>query len=207
MLPDPQPLTNRMHSLLTSAQADEDLRRYFGIGQPSGAALFTGRRFEHLAGGGDRPAVDNIVTADDLIAVQTLSVMIPAQGALDLLEGRLGVKLSELLHEIPNHMDMADACRRPRSAPRAAGPPPVSQGPRDGQRATDLRCRALDASPRGAPSSELHRTGTPVRWLRLRATGRTPWTGPAALSRARCRVCPGRSRVRGASGGRRGRRR
>ncbi|WP_344409347.1 DUF6308 family protein [Streptomyces viridochromogenes] len=109
MLPDPQPLANRLHCLLTSAQADEDLRRYFGIGQPSGAALFTGRRFEHLAGGGDRPAVDNIVTADDLIAVQTLSVMIPAQGALDLLEGRLGVQLSELLHEIPNHMDMADA--------------------------------------------------------------------------------------------------
>ncbi|WP_406130679.1 DUF6308 family protein [Streptomyces canus] len=35
---------------------------------------FTGSRFEHLAGGGDRQAVANVVTADDLIAVQTLSV-------------------------------------------------------------------------------------------------------------------------------------
>ncbi|WP_245936397.1 DUF6308 family protein [Streptomyces cahuitamycinicus] len=38
--------------------------------------LNTGSRFEHLAGGGDRQAVANTVTADDLIAVQTLSVRI-----------------------------------------------------------------------------------------------------------------------------------
>lgn len=37
----------------------------------------------------------NIVTADDLIALRTLSVTIPAQGALDVLEGRLGLQLSE----------------------------------------------------------------------------------------------------------------
>ncbi|MGW4757555.1 DUF6308 family protein [Streptomyces chartreusis] len=109
MLPDPHPFADRLRSLIARDQADEDLRRYFGTSQPVGAASFTGRRFEHLAGGGDRPTVANVVTADDLIAVQTLSVTIPAQGALDLLEGRLGLQLSKLLHEIPNHMDMADA--------------------------------------------------------------------------------------------------
>lgn len=95
MLPDPHPFADRLRSLLASDQADEDLRRYFGISQPAGPAPFTGRRFEHLAGGGDRPAVANVVTADDLIALQTLSVTIPAQGALDLLEGRLGLQLSK----------------------------------------------------------------------------------------------------------------
>ncbi|MFE6937526.1 DUF6308 family protein [Streptomyces chartreusis] len=65
------------------------------VSQPAGAASFTGRRFEHLAGGGDRPAVANVVTADDLIELQTLSVTIPAQGALDVLEGRLGLQVSE----------------------------------------------------------------------------------------------------------------
>ncbi|MFJ9590540.1 DUF6308 family protein [Streptomyces acidicola] len=108
MLPDPQPLISRLHPLIASDQAGEDLRRYFGIGQPPDAPSFTGARFEHLAGGGDRPATANVVTADDLIAVQTLSVTIPAEAALDLLEGRLGVQLSELLHEIPN-LDMAEA--------------------------------------------------------------------------------------------------
>lgn len=57
MLPDPQPLINRLHPVLASDQAVEELRWYFGIGQPPGAASFTGRRFEHLAGGGDRPEV------------------------------------------------------------------------------------------------------------------------------------------------------
>ncbi|MFI2040148.1 DUF6308 family protein [Streptomyces bottropensis] len=109
MLPDPQPLISRLHTLIVGDQAVEDLRRYFGIGQPPGAVSFTGRRFEHLTGGGDRPEAANAVTADDLIAVQTLSVTIPAEAALDLLEGQLGAKLSALLHEIPNHVDMAEA--------------------------------------------------------------------------------------------------
>ncbi|MBP5911736.1 MULTISPECIES: DUF6308 family protein [Streptomyces] len=109
MLPDPLPLINRLHPVLASDQAVEQLRWYFGIGQPPGAASFTGRRFEHLAGGGDRPEAANAVTADDLIAVQTLSVTIPAEAALDLLEGRLGAQLSDLLYEIPNRVDMAEA--------------------------------------------------------------------------------------------------
>ncbi|MFG2801260.1 DUF6308 family protein [Streptomyces pseudovenezuelae] len=65
------------------------------------AEPFTGSRFEHLAGGGDRQPVANLVTADDLIAVQTLSVRIPARVALDLLEGDLGLRLSELLSRVP----------------------------------------------------------------------------------------------------------
>lgn len=103
------PLARRLSSLITSDQAVLNLQRYFGTNLLHEAAPFTGSRFEHLAGGGDRQAVANVVTADDLIAVQTLSVRIPAQVALDLLEGDLGVRLSGLLSSVPFDIDMVEA--------------------------------------------------------------------------------------------------
>ncbi|WP_256725998.1 DUF6308 family protein [Streptomyces sp. IMTB 2501] len=87
----------------------DDLRRYYGVGLPSGAVPFTGGRFEHLAGEGDRPEVADRFTAEDLVAVQTLSVTVPASVALDILEGRLGTQLSGLLHAIPRDIDMVGA--------------------------------------------------------------------------------------------------
>ena len=103
------PLTHRLSSLITSDQAVSDLRRHFGTSLLQEAAPFTGSRFEHLAGGGDREPVANVVTADDLIAVETLSVRIPAQAALDLLEGDLGLRLSKLLSGVPFDVDMVEA--------------------------------------------------------------------------------------------------
>ncbi|CAL9327716.1 hypothetical protein E6R61_34815 [Streptomyces sp. LRa12] len=103
------PLGQRLHGLLSSERVVGDLRHYFGMGLPPGAVVFTGSRFEHLAGGGDRPDVADRVTAEDLVAVQTLSVTVPASVALDLLEGPLGVRLSGLLHAIPRDIDMVDA--------------------------------------------------------------------------------------------------
>ncbi|MFD8006081.1 DUF6308 family protein [Streptomyces mirabilis] len=105
----PRSLTHQLSSLITSEQAVSNLQRYFGTGLPHEAAPFTGSRFEHLAGGGDRPANANSVTADDLIAVQTLSVRIPAQAALDLLEGGLGVRVSKLLSSVRFDIDMVAA--------------------------------------------------------------------------------------------------
>ncbi|MGW2641884.1 DUF6308 family protein [Streptomyces sp. NPDC001348] len=95
--------------MLSSERVISDLRRYFGIGLPPGGMPFTGSRFEHLAGGGDRPEVADRITAEDLVAVQTLSVTVPAPVALDILEGRLGARLSGLLHAIPRDIDMVDA--------------------------------------------------------------------------------------------------
>ncbi|MEV5546426.1 DUF6308 family protein [Streptomyces sp. NPDC052309] len=86
-----------------------DLRRYFGIDLPPGGMPFTGSRFEHLAGGGDRLEVADRITAEDLVAVQTLSVTVPAPVALDILEGRLGAQLSGLLQAIPRDTDMVEA--------------------------------------------------------------------------------------------------
>ncbi|MCC9737602.1 DUF6308 family protein [Streptomyces sp. MNU89] len=103
------PLGQRLRMVLGAERVVGDLRRYFGLGLPPGTVPFTGSRFEHLAGGGDRPEVADRITAEDLIAVQTLSVTVPAPVALDILEGRLGVRLSGLLQAIPRDIDMADA--------------------------------------------------------------------------------------------------
>ncbi|MFJ5274553.1 DUF6308 family protein [Streptomyces sp. NPDC088358] len=101
------PLGQRLRVLIGAEHAVGDLRRYFGIGLPPRVSAFTGSRFEHLAGGGDRPEIADRITAEDLIAVQTLSVTIPAPVALDLLEGPLGARLSGLLAAIPTGVDLA----------------------------------------------------------------------------------------------------
>ncbi|MGW6413623.1 DUF6308 family protein [Streptomyces sp. NPDC055055] len=106
---DSSPLAQQLHELLGAGRAVDDLRRYFGIGLPPGYVAFTGSRFEHLAGGGDLPQVADRVTAEDLVAVQTLSVTVPAPVALDILEGPLGTKLSALLRDIPGDIDLVDA--------------------------------------------------------------------------------------------------
>ncbi|MFE2988644.1 DUF6308 family protein [Streptomyces sp. NPDC059262] len=109
-LPDlPHPFAERLRALVAAAGSVADLRRYFGMDRPPGVAAFTGARFEALGGGGDHPAVADTVTAEDLIAVQTLSVTVPATAALDLLEGHAGAQLSTLLRAIPRDLDMADA--------------------------------------------------------------------------------------------------
>jgi hypothetical protein len=46
---------------------------------------------------------------DRAIAVQTLSVRVPVQAALDLLEGDLGVRLSKLLSSVRFDIDMVEA--------------------------------------------------------------------------------------------------
>ncbi|WP_328768055.1 DUF6308 family protein [Streptomyces sp. NBC_00286] len=81
------PLAHRLNGLIISDHAVSDLRCCFGAGLLDEAVPFTGSRSEHLASGGGRQAVANVGTADDLIAVQTLSVRIPAQVAVELLEG------------------------------------------------------------------------------------------------------------------------
>ncbi|MET7549752.1 DUF6308 family protein [Streptomyces sp. NPDC005479] len=105
----PSVVGQRLHVVLDAERVVDDLRRYFGIGLPPGAGAFTGGRFEHLAGGGDRRQVADRFTAEDLVAVQTLSVTVPAPVALDLLEGPLGTQLSELLRGIPSDTDLSDA--------------------------------------------------------------------------------------------------
>ncbi|WP_239072475.1 DUF6308 family protein [Streptomyces bauhiniae] len=95
-----------VRSHLGSEDAVGNLREYFGL---AGGAAYTGARFEHLGGGGDRVGVADVVTAEDLVAVQMLSVTVPERVSLDLLEGDLGQQMSKLLREIPCELDMVDA--------------------------------------------------------------------------------------------------
>ncbi|MGW1965096.1 DUF6308 family protein [Streptomyces sp. NPDC001935] len=105
----PESLAYRLRAFITDPQAVVDLRRYFGIGLPPAAEIFTGSRFEHLAGGGEQPETVDRITAEDLIAVETLSVSIPVQVKLDLLEGPLGAQIADLLPQIPSGVDLACA--------------------------------------------------------------------------------------------------
>ncbi|SCG16634.1 hypothetical protein GA0070610_2906 [Micromonospora echinofusca] len=94
-----QPLTlAEILAVLSDPQSVTDLKRYFGH---AGESAFTGGQFERLGGGGDRPETCNLVTAEDLIAVELLSVRVPPRTALDLLQGALGEAVSAELGEIP----------------------------------------------------------------------------------------------------------
>jgi hypothetical protein len=83
------------------------LRTYFGTDRPGGAAQgFTGSRFEFLAGGGDRPDSADRITADDLLAVQLLSVEVPGEVVLDELERPLGDEVNAQLADIPTDVSI-----------------------------------------------------------------------------------------------------
>lgn len=84
------------------------LRRYWAT-LPDGFPAYTGSRFERFAGGGDRPAAANRFTADDLVAVATLSVQIPATAALRLLEPGSAELYNALLAHIPSGVRLEDA--------------------------------------------------------------------------------------------------
>ncbi|MCO8273773.1 DUF6308 family protein [Actinoplanes sp. TRM 88003] len=82
-------------------------------------SAFTGRWFETLAGGGDRPDVRNRITADDLIAVQMLDVKVPPAACYELLEGQTSAGFGEILARIPVDVEMgtpgAEALVQPES--------------------------------------------------------------------------------------------
>ncbi|MGC4808803.1 DUF6308 family protein [Micromonospora sp. DT233] len=100
--------------LLDDPRTTSDLQRYFGA---PGHQPYTGAYFERHAGGGDRADVANVITADDLIAIELLSVRIPPQTALDLLQGEPGRRLSAQLAAIPCAVELGDEKALPLIAP------------------------------------------------------------------------------------------
>ncbi len=94
-------------AVISDDQAVRDLRSYFigGTGSPP----FTGARFEVLDGGGSRDDVRDRITPWDILAVQCLSVTVPAAVAVDLIDGVLGRQLGALLHDIPTNVALGDA--------------------------------------------------------------------------------------------------
>lgn len=95
------PVLSQLLELVADEQSRQQLRTYFEPErQPQAPPRYTGSRFEQLGGGGDRAGVANRVSADDLVAVQMLSVRVPTAVALDLLEGTLGEEVAKHLADI-----------------------------------------------------------------------------------------------------------
>jgi len=53
-----------------------------------------------------------VITADDLVAVQMLSVYVPAEVAVDLLEGQLGRQMTDRLARIPLTVELGTSGAR-----------------------------------------------------------------------------------------------
>lgn len=80
------------------------VRRYYSETRPQ----YSGRKFEVLGGGGDRADVANEITAEDLVAVSLLSVNIPGDAAIAILETHRKV-LSGHLKKIPTDIPLWEA--------------------------------------------------------------------------------------------------
>lgn len=88
-------------------QAERDLQEYFGEaddGEPS----YSGSHFESFAGGGHRPATQDEITADDLVAVSMLSVEVPGWVALRIVDGSLGKAINDLLSQIDTSVTLGE---------------------------------------------------------------------------------------------------
>lgn len=85
-----------------------DLRAYFTARTEQGAPAWTGARFEALAGGGDRAQTAFRLSADDIVAVSLLSVSIPGEAVLALLEGEVGNGVAHHLAQVPREVAITD---------------------------------------------------------------------------------------------------
>jgi Family of unknown function (DUF6308) len=94
--------------ILADPRSVPDLRRYFSPDPAPGSPAFSGRRFESLGTGCLQEDDHDRFTPADLLAVQCLSVTVPIEVALDLLEGDLGRQMSGLLSKIPADVGLGD---------------------------------------------------------------------------------------------------
>lgn len=66
----------------------------------------TGQWFETFTGGGHRAETRDRITAEDLYAVEALSVQVPFPVGRDLIEGQLGRDVGSHLREIPTDVEL-----------------------------------------------------------------------------------------------------
>lgn len=108
----PAPLSvKQVLEILGDPRSVLDLRRYFTPDPAPGSPAFAGRRFESLGTRGPQEDDRNRFTAADPLAVQCLSVTVPIDVALDLLEGDLGLQMSGLLSQIPTDLVLGTGTR------------------------------------------------------------------------------------------------
>lgn len=95
----------RLLAVLGEPNASSAVRAYFAE-TGTAASSYAGRLFEQFGGGGDREDSADALTADDLIAVESLSVRVPPEAAYALLHGSVGDQLESLLSKIPLDVDL-----------------------------------------------------------------------------------------------------
>jgi hypothetical protein len=98
--------------ILADQRSVPDLRRYFSPDPPPGSPVFSGRRFESL-GRASLEEDQNLFTPADVLAVRCLSVTVPIEVALDLVEGGLGREVSCLLSKVPTEAVLGVGGARP----------------------------------------------------------------------------------------------
>jgi hypothetical protein len=102
-----QTLVRRLQTVLADqGRVRDDVRQYFNPRE--GDDGYTGRALTTLFGGGDRPAVAYLITADDLLGAAMLDAQTPPAVALRLLEGELGREVSARLRDLPLRASMFD---------------------------------------------------------------------------------------------------
>ena len=99
---------DRLLKLVEDDRSVVDLRTYFDQGDGGQVPMFSGARFESLGGGGDIPEHRDRITPWDLVAVKCLSVDVPIDVSLDLLEGALGDQIAGFLEDVPADIDLGD---------------------------------------------------------------------------------------------------
>lgn len=94
----------RLASVLSDPRTASNVRAYFGDGAPG--STYSGRLFERFGGGGDRDGHADRIAADDLVAVESLSVQVPPETAYALLHGPAGDEVETLLRQVPRDIDL-----------------------------------------------------------------------------------------------------
>ncbi|MBO1755282.1 DUF6308 family protein [Allobranchiibius sp. CTAmp26] len=88
-------------------QAVAVLKEYFTHRGASGNLLYSGGAFDGWDPSGTRTASENIFTADDIVAVSLLSVDVPGQAAISILETRRN-EFATLLGAVGPDRDLVD---------------------------------------------------------------------------------------------------
>lgn len=100
-------ITERLRSALDVPEAADAVSAYFREPVREGSG-YTGRYFERFAGGGDGVDVCGRFTAADLLAVELLSVRVPAEVAIQMMHGELGDTLAGHLAAIPTDVSLGE---------------------------------------------------------------------------------------------------
>lgn len=89
-------------------RAVECVRGYLTVAD-DGRPHYRGSLFHGWAGGGDRPAVKDTITADDLVALSLLSMQLPGHVQYELLRDEFVDAAAAVLATIPDGVDLWDA--------------------------------------------------------------------------------------------------